>query len=421
MARAFWDRLVEPWVVLDSTEHRKARLLAGLLFSLVMLGALSAVIQAVTVPNFRPTLLAMTGALGLLTLAYAGSRTRLYRLSAGLAAAAPALACIAVGVRTPDDRVWYGFILIAVVVASLFFSVRAAAVVAAVIFTALCLLPIWVLELRAPERLIPLLALHGVLSPLLLIAAHHHAAFERDAQHERLRREAHLAEIERLEAFARSAAHVAHDLNNVITVIDANVAHLGRLLAGDHGEVVGETRAAVDRLAKLGRNLTLTARDRLEPAKDLAPEEVVRGVAPILSELAGPSAELVIDGSSSERRIAIDPLRLEQVLMNLVANARDAMPDGGRIVIGCRLVVSHSAEGEPIEYVAIDVSDTGVGMSTEVLARIFQPFFTTKTNGRGTGLGLAIVQEIVMHYGGEVRVTSAPGRGSRFSVLLPAR
>jgi hypothetical protein len=180
--RALSTLLIEPVAALDSAERRKARLLSALLLCVLALGFTSAVVQAALVPNFGETFAAIAVALAVLCVGYAGSRTRLYRSSAALAAGAPALACIAVGVCNPDDRVWYGFILIAVVVTTLFFSVRTAALVAATLFAILCLLPIWVPELRAPERIVPLLSLHGVLSPLLLVAAHHQAQVERENQ-----------------------------------------------------------------------------------------------------------------------------------------------------------------------------------------------------------------------------------------------
>jgi len=420
-AAGWWDRLVEPLVALGPVERRKARLLAGLLLSLVVLGAISAAVQAATISTFQRTLIAILGALLVLAISYAGSRTQFYRFSAGLAVAAPALACIAVGVLTPDDHVWYCFILIAVVFSSLFFSVRTAATVAVAIFVALCLMPIWVLELRAPGRLLPVLALHGVLSPLILIAAHHHATVEREAHHELLRRDAQLAEIERLEDFARSAAHVSHDLNNLLTIIDANVIHLDRDFVQGRAEVVGEIRAAIVRLSALSRTLMTTARERLQQTTEFEPSDVIRELAPLLSKMVGPSVEILVSEMLAVGKVAMDPLRLEQVLMNLVANARDAMPNGGRISIECSTVIPPGRRNGDTGYVAIDVIDTGVGMSDDLLGRIFTPFFTTKTNGRGTGLGLAIVQEVIEYYGGEVRVTSTPGQGSRFRVLLPTR
>jgi len=426
-SRPWWGKLIEPVVALDVVAARKARLLAALLLSLIVLGATSAVIQATTVPNFRPTLMAMGTALLVLTVAYAGSRTRLYRLSAALAAVAPALACIAIGIRSPDDRVWYAFILIAVVVSSLFFSIRTATVVAAALFATLCLLPIWVLEFRSPARVLPLLALHGVLSPLLLIAAHHHAAIERETQRELQRRATRLVELERLEAFARSTAHASHDINNLLTIIDANLAYLSEHPEQGRSDVIAESRSAVTRLAALSRSLSASARVSVEQPREFDPSEAIREFAPLLAQLAGPSVKLVVGSVGLGDRIRMDPLRFEQLLMNLVANARDAMPEGGRIDVECSRVTLNETHAEapdgnqPTHFIVIDVTDTGSGMSEAILARIFEPFFTTKPTGRGTGLGLAIVSQIVAQHGGHVRVSSTPGHGSRFRTFFPTR
>jgi signal transduction histidine kinase len=418
--------LIEPLTKLGAIERLKARLLATLLLCVLCLGLTSAVVQAAVVPDFRSTFVAIAVALLVLSFAYAGSRTRLYRLSAALAATTPALACIAVGVRTPDDRVWYGFILIAVILASLFFSLRVAALVALAIFIVICLLPIWVVELRAPARLVPLLALHGVLSPLLLVAAAHQAAVERENRNQLDRMDARLMQIDGLEALARRAGSTAHDLNNLLTVIGANVSLLGAEPGLRLSRELSEIGTAVTRAAALSRQLLLTAREGSLRPQPLDAAEAVRNFESVLSRLVPASVRLVVHAQASRAHVEINPLQLERLLMNLVTNARDAMPQGGTITIECAEVVIEASGPEqtdlkPGRYLSIAVTDEGVGMDSASLARAFEPFFTTKSEAGGTGLGLTIVRDIALRAGGHVGVKSRPGEGTAFYVYLPAR
>ena len=425
LRHSLFDLLIEPVDSLRSVERHKARLLASLLLCLLMFGFTSGIVQVALIPGFQSTFSAMVAALLVVLCAYLGSRTRFYRLSAAFAVLAPALACVVVAVHNPNDRAWYGFILIAVIVAALFFSVRVAALVAVVVFTTLCLLPIWVVELRAPERILPLLALHGVLSPLLLIAARHQALIEREGQGELRKMDARLAEVQQLEAVARTAGTTAHDLNNLITVIDANATLLQQ--GGPSTSVeLAEIRTAVGRAAALSRNLLSSSRTEALAARPFNVFEALQDFLPILARLAGPSIEIIVSGSRSAGQVSMSSLRLEQVLMNLIANARDAMPRGGRIVIDCVAVSSdhadlaHRSGKTPDGYVALTVTDTGAGMAPATLERAFEPFFTTKPTGRGTGLGLAIIREIVEQSGGHLVVTSELGVGSTFRAYLPA-
>jgi signal transduction histidine kinase len=422
--RVLGGLLIEPLTTLDAVGRRKARLLATLLLCVLCLGLTSAIVQAATVPNFRATFAAIAVALVVLSVAYAGSRTRLYRLSAALAATTPALACIAVGVRSPDDRVWYGFMLIAVILASLFFSMRTAILVAVAIFATLCLLPIWVIELRAPERLVPLLALHGVLSPLLLVAARHQAAIERESQTELARMDARLMQLESLDRLARRAGSTAHDLNNLLTVIGANVSSLDAEPGLRLSQELSEIRLAVSRAGALSRQLLVSAREGSLRPELLAVDEAIRDFEPLLRRVAPPPVRIVLRAGSPLPQVKIHALHLEQVLINLVVNARDAMPEGGVLTIECTEVLVESADPDhhevrPGRYVRIAVMDGGVGMDPTTLARVFEPFFTTKGKTGGTGLGLAIVHEMVIRAHGYVKARSTPGAGTTFYVYLP--
>ncbi len=421
--RRLSDLLVEPFAALGPAERREARLLATLLLCLVVLGLLSALVQAALIPGFASTFVAMFAALVVLAAAYAGSRTRLYRVSAGLAVAVPALACIAVGVKSPDDRVWYAFMLLAVILTTLFFSVRAAAKVAVAVFVALCLLPIWVAELRAPGRIVPLLALHGILSPLLLVAAQHQAAVQLEQQIALARLDARLAGVERLEALVRSAAATAHDFNNLILIISANVHALERRSGATPPQEFHEIQDAIERATALSRRLLGASRERTVSNCDVA--AVVRGFEPLLARLAGPRIDVTVSADAELPRVQIEPERLEQALMNLVKNAADAMPNGGSLHVECvrQVVEAASVVSHPGarlgEHVVIVVTDSGEGIEPGLLGRIFEPFFTTKPSARGTGLGLAIVQEVVAQAGGHVSVESARGQVTTFRLFLP--
>ena len=420
--RPLAEFLIEPLVTLGPVDRHKARLLASLLLCLLTLGVTSAVVQALTVPNFEPTLRAISGGLAAIFLAYLGSRTRHYRVSAAFASLALVGACVTTGVRTPDDRVWYGFLLIAIVVAALFFSVKTAVLAAGAVFALLCALPIWIVDLRAPERIVPLLALHGILSPLFLVATHHQALLEREGQAELRRVNAKLAEAEQLEAIARAAGSTVHDINNLITIIDANASFLEQRSARP-SEELAEIRAALDRAATLSRNLLNSSRrDARHTTLDV--HALVQSFTPFLSRLAGSSVELRVNASGSGLEVPMSPLRLEQVLMNLVTNARDAMPDGGTISIECREVTLgwtalSGRKVRPGRYAMVAVTDTGTGMDEATLMQAFEPFFTTKPSGYGTGLGLAIVRDIVEQAGGHVVPVTCLGQGTTFRVYLP--
>jgi signal transduction histidine kinase len=426
IVRQLPEWLIEPFVDLESGERRKARLLSTLLLCLLALGVASAIVQLAVIPGFQNTFTAMMGALFVLFLAYAGSRTRLYRVSAVLAAAAPALACIAIGVRSPDDRVWYAFILMAVIVSSLFFSIQTAALVAVSIFVVLCLLPVWVTELRAPDRIVPLLALHGILSPLLLVAAHHHSSIEREAQNELRMRDLRITKLEQLDGVARVAGSAAHDLNNLISVIDASVSFLeqgGRDAARD----IGGIRAATRRAALLSRRLLALSRGGHTEIRFVKVDEFMKDFQSLLLHLAPPPVRVEIRCRTDGAEIQVDPLQLERVMMNLVVNARDAMPLGGRLVVESSCVEPDAADANGFvppssgRHVMIAVTDTGTGMDAATRARIFEPFFTSKADGRGTGLGLSIVKDLVDQAGGHLTVTSELGKGSSFRIYLPAR
>jgi two-component system, cell cycle sensor histidine kinase and response regulator CckA len=244
----------------------------------------------------------------------------------------------------------------------------------------------------------------------------------------RVQLEEQLRHAQRMEAVGRLAGGVAHDFNNLLTVIIS----YSELILSDAGDDpvlaadVGEIRNAADRAAALTRQLlSFSRRQVLQPAS-LDINSVVRGAEGLLRRLIGPEIEIVARLDPAAGTVYADRGQLEQVIMNLVVNARDAMPDGGVLTVETALV-SAADVPEPARAVSradrfatIVVRDTGKGMDAETMRRIFDPFFTTKEVGRGTGLGLATVHGIMEQSGGAVSVQSTPGYGSEFRILLPA-
>jgi two-component system cell cycle sensor histidine kinase/response regulator CckA len=245
---------------------------------------------------------------------------------------------------------------------------------------------------------------------------------------ERVKLEEQLRHSQKLEAVGLLAGGIAHDFNNLLTVILSGAEFLEDALApGDPRRAdADQILAAARRAEALTRQLlAFSRRQVLHPSlHDL--NHAVNGVSKMIRRLIGEDIEVRLSLSAEAPFVLADGALLEQALMNLVVNARDAMPDGGRIEISSQLrelTVSAAAALEipPGRYAALTVSDTGRGMDEATLARIFEPFFTTKPHGRGTGLGLSTVYGIVRQGGGAVEVKSRPGAGSSFTVLFPAQ
>jgi PAS domain S-box-containing protein len=251
--------------------------------------------------------------------------------------------------------------------------------------------------------------------------------FIRDVTEQR-RLEEQVRQAQKMEAIVQLAGGVAHDFNNLLTIINGYTA----LLLGDAAtpstqkEPLGAIRDAGDRAAALTAQLLAFSRKAIVEPKILDLANAVEGSVRLLRRLIGEDIRLETSFAPDLPRVRIDPGQLEQVLMNLVVNARDAMPTGGllRVTATETLVPPGSAEPSDVPagtYVRLSVTDSGVGMSDAVKSHIFEPFFTTKGVGKGTGLGLATVYGIVRQAGGTIVVDSALGRGTSFHVLLPAQ
>jgi PAS domain S-box-containing protein len=242
---------------------------------------------------------------------------------------------------------------------------------------------------------------------------------------ERKRLEASLLRAQRLESIGRLAGGIAHDFNNLLTAILSYTRMAQQELpAGSRGRAdLDETLAAADRAASLTRQLLTFASRQITMPKVIDVKDALAGVQKLLSKLIGEHVELDVAADPDCWPTLMDPAQLEQVLVNLAVNARDAMPGGGRLVIHASNAPdtggAESRDGPAGDHVLIRVSDTGHGMDSETRLRVFDPFFTTKEVGQGTGLGLAIVHGVVERHGGRVSVESAPGQGTTFQVYLP--
>ena len=249
---------------------------------------------------------------------------------------------------------------------------------------------------------------------------------------EQNRREAQLRQAQKMEVIGKLAGGIAHDFNNLLTVIGANATFLMQDLesADPRRRDAEAIRAAGTRAAALTRQLLLFARKQAPERRVVDLRDTVADTQRMFERLIGSNIELANLRALDECRVLADPGQLEQLVMNLVLNARDAMENGGALVIETqrRLVAPTGERAEidvrghditPGEYAVLIVSDTGHGMEPTTVQRIFEPFYTTKASGSGTGLGLATVDAIVADAGGFVQVESAAGAGTTFRVFLP--
>ena len=250
-------------------------------------------------------------------------------------------------------------------------------------------------------------------------------------QAERDKMERQLHQSQRLESLGQLAGGVAHDFNNLLGVISNYAAFAGeevaRQLPGGRGQGVrddiGQVQQAAERAAGLTHQLLAFARQEMIQPRVLNLNEVVLTIEQLLIRTLGEHVELITDLAAALPPVLADPGQIEQVLVNLAVNARDAMPQGGKLIIRTASTgiddIASRGEMPPGQYVELTVSDTGTGIPKDVLDRVFEPFFTTKPKGEGTGLGLATVYGIITQAGGHVRIYSEPGLGTSLTALLP--
>jgi len=241
--------------------------------------------------------------------------------------------------------------------------------------------------------------------------------------------EQRLHQAQKMEALGQLTGGVAHDFNNLLQSIGGSLNLIERRVAQSRIEEVpqlaGMARKSIDRAAGLIHRLLAFARRQTLQPTPLDPDELIKGIEPLLSRSMGPSILLNLDALNSKWKVLCDPNQLESALLNLAINARDAMPQGGSFSLATKDVsfttsdLSDQPDAEPGPYVEISASDTGEGMTNEVMAQAFEPFFTTKPLGQGTGLGLSQLHGFVKQSGGFVRLESEPRSGTCVRIYLP--
>ncbi|HEY1308474.1 MAG TPA: ATP-binding protein [Vicinamibacterales bacterium] len=279
------------------------------------------------------------------------------------------------------------------------------------------------------EAPIPYIGTFGIAAFILVIGLQLAVSRRHDeellaAQRTQRALEHRLAQAQKMEALGQLASGVAHDFNNILTVIGG---HADMLLPGASDETrsdIEQIRQAATRAASMtGQLLAFSRQSVLEP-KDVDINSVVQSTETMLRRTIGEHIELVVRLEPKLWHVRADANQLGRVLLNVAINARDAMPHGGRLTIETSNVDNGSrppvAESEPGRYVVMSVADNGMGMSSATKAHLFEPFFTTKDLGRGTGLGLAVVDGIVTQTGGYIDVDSHVGHGTTFKIFLPA-
>jgi two-component system cell cycle sensor histidine kinase/response regulator CckA len=244
---------------------------------------------------------------------------------------------------------------------------------------------------------------------------------------ERIALEERLRQSQKMEAVGRLAGGVAHDFNNLLTVILGYSQILADSLPkGDRlSDSTAQIKSAADRAAGITRQLLAFSRKQVLSPRVISLNEIVLNLDSLLRRLIGEDIEVLTVPANDLGTVKADPGQIEQVIMNLALNSRDAMPHGGKLTLETSNAIldeTYAREHQPVEpgrYVMLAVSDTGVGMSPETMSRIFEPFYTTKEVGKGTGLGLSMVYGIVKQSGGYIWVYSEPNQGTTFKIYLP--
>ncbi|HMA91053.1 MAG TPA: ATP-binding protein, partial [Polyangiaceae bacterium] len=254
----------------------------------------------------------------------------------------------------------------------------------------------------------------------------HLSSIAKDMSRER-ELEEQFRQAHKMEAVGRLASGIAHDFNNLLAAIMGSTCLAADLLTPDHParKELDEVNRASERAASLTGQLLAFCRKQVFQLRILDINATLLELEPLIQRLLGKNIQLTLAVGHEPAHIKADPGQIQQVLLNLVINARDAMPDGGKLRIEARKVMlddgglSAQLDLAPGRYVIVLVSDTGHGMTPEISRRIFEPFFTTKGPGHGTGLGLSTVFGVVKQTGGSVRVDTVQGRGSSFEIYLP--
>jgi PAS domain S-box-containing protein len=235
----------------------------------------------------------------------------------------------------------------------------------------------------------------------------------KEAQEKLAQIQKQLAESQKLDALGQLTGGVAHDFNNLLMIISGNLHTIGKEIKSEKGiRALQSIGTASERAGALTRQLLTFARRQNVQPQPIKPNERLQDLRDVLASGIGSSASLVIDVPEDIWHVIADPNEFETALVNLVINARDAMPDGGTIIVGARNVPEEN-------HVAISVEDTGVGIPDDIAAKVFDPFFTTKGVGKGTGLGLSQVHGFAHQAGGSIGLKSELGKGTKITICLP--
>ncbi len=235
---------------------------------------------------------------------------------------------------------------------------------------------------------------------------------------ERTSLEAQLRQSQKMEAIGQLAAGVAHDFNNILTIMQGLVRRLGMSASAEQNPMLEQLFQTTERAASLTKQLLAFSRKQVMQPRVLLLGEIVTNMSRMLERLIGETISLVVENSDNLAPVEGDASMIEQIVLNLAVNAKDAMPHGGKLIISTDVAQVETATGVQ-KWVRLRVRDTGTGIAPEVMARIFEPFFTTKEVGKGTGLGLATVFGIVKQHAGSVEVASELNMGTTFTVLFP--
>jgi two-component system, cell cycle sensor histidine kinase and response regulator CckA len=259
---------------------------------------------------------------------------------------------------------------------------------------------------------------------LRMIGTHMDISEQKLAEAEKARLQEQLLQAQKLESVGRLAGGIAHDFNNLLTVINGYSDLLLRELARDdpHREIITEIRSVGLRAAGLTRQLLAFSRKQILHPQPLIIDSVIHDMHHMVARLLGEDVQLKMVLNAGDAAVFADPGQIDQVLMNLVVNARDAMADGGALTIETKqsdIDEPGQTERPPHSWVTITVRDTGTGMDADTQRHLFEPYFTTKERGKGTGLGLSTIHGIIAQSGGHVQVESAPGAGTTFRIYLP--
>jgi PAS domain S-box-containing protein len=243
---------------------------------------------------------------------------------------------------------------------------------------------------------------------------------------ERKKLEQQLVQAQKMEAIGQLAGGIAHDFNNILTAIIGYGKLLEEMKQEDPSNIyVTQILNSAQKAAKLTQGLLTFSRKQIINPEPVNLNEIVKGVENLLCRLIGEDIRFSIILSEEDLIVVADAIQIEQILMNLVTNACDAMPEGGTVTVKTEMVrfdsefIKKHGYGREGQYALISLEDTGQGMDEKTKTRIFEPFFTTKEVGRGTGLGLSMVYGIVQQHNGDVFVYSEPGRGTVFKIYLP--